>query len=157
MRVVFFGTPAFAVPSLAALARRHEVTHVLTHPDRPHGRSRSTLVPPPVKTTALLPASDCCNPSGRSVIPSPPCCVRPGPTRRGRRVQASSGRTCSPFFARGMINIHASLLPRWRGAAPVQAAILAGDPMTGVSVMQMEAGLDSGPVFLKQETPIGAT
>jgi len=159
MRVVFFGTPAFAVPSLEALIRHgHQVAAVVTQPDRPHGRSRSTLVPPPVKTTALHYGLRVLQPE-RPIGDSFTASLREAGAELG--VVVAYGHILRPELlaipARGMINIHASLLPRWRGAAPVQAAILGGDPMTGVSVMQMEAGLDSGPVFLKQETPIGAT
>jgi methionyl-tRNA formyltransferase len=159
MRVVFFGTPDFAVPSLEALIRHdHEVAAVVTQPDRPHGRSRSSLVAPPVKNAALLanlPVLQPERPVGDPFVAS----LRAAGAEIG--VVVAYGHILRPDVLaippRGMINIHASLLPRWRGAAPVQAAILSGDSITGISVMQMEAGLDSGPVFLRQETPIGAT
>jgi methionyl-tRNA formyltransferase len=159
MRLVFFGTPEFAVPSLEALIRHgHQVAAVVTQPDRPHGRSRSTLIPPPVKRAALpagLLVLQPERPFGESFVAS----LREAGAELG--VVVAYGHILRPDVlaipSRGMINLHASLLPRWRGAAPVQAAILAGDAITGVSVMQMEAGLDSGPVFLSRETPIGAT
>ncbi len=159
MRVVFFGTPEFAVPSLEALIRHgHQVAAVVTQPDRPHGRSRSTLVFPPVKNTALRAGLRLLQPE-RPIGDSFTAAVREAGAELG--VVVAYGHILRPDVLatppRGMINIHASLLPRWRGAAPVQAAILAGDATTGVSVMQMEAGLDSGPVFLRRETPIGPT
>ena len=158
MRIIFFGTPEFAVPSLDTLRRGgHEVAAVVTQPDRPHGRSRSKLVPPPVKVAALA--------AGLEVLqPDRPVGDLFAATLRHHRadlgVVAAYGHILKPDIlsipARGMINVHASLLPRWRGAAPIQAAILHGDRVTGVSIMQMEAGLDSGPVYLRRELPIGA-
>lgn len=158
MRVVFFGTPGFAVPSLRALlAGGHEVAAVVTQPDKPHGRSRSTLLPPPVKDTALE--------TGLAVLQ---------PERPAGEVFAAwlkrldaeigvvvaYGHILRPDILviprRGMINVHASLLPRLRGAAPIQWAILNGDTATGVSIMQMEAGLDSGPVLHRAGTAIEA-
>jgi methionyl-tRNA formyltransferase len=158
MRIVFFGTPEFAVPSFRALLReRYPVVGVVTQPDRPQGRSRSTLVASPVKIEAER--------SGIPVLQP----VRPlGDVFLAglRRLEADLGivvayghilRPSVLSLPRlGMINVHASLLPRWRGAAPIQHAILAGDPETGVSIMQMEAGLDSGPVLHRIGTPIGA-
>ena len=153
MRIIFFGTPEFAVPSLDALRRGgHEVAAVVTQPDRPHGRSRSKLVPPPVKVAALA--------AGLQVLqPDRPVGDLFVATLRHHRadlgVVVAYGHILKPDIlaipARGMINVHASLLPRWRGAAPIQAAILHGDRVTGVSIMQMEAGLDSGPVYLRRE------
>jgi methionyl-tRNA formyltransferase len=158
MRIIFFGTPEFAVPSLDTLRRGgHEVAAVVTQPDRPHGRSRSKLVPPPVKVAALA--------AGLEVLqPDRPVGDLFAATLRHYRadlgVVAAYGHVLKPDIlaipTRGMINVHASLLPRWRGAAPIQAAILHGDRVTGVSIMQMEAGLDSGPVYLRRTLPIGA-
>jgi len=158
MRIIFFGTPDFAVPSLDTLRRGgHEIAAVVTQPDRPHGRSRSRLVAPPVKTAALA--------AGLEVLqPERPVGDLFAATLRHHRadlgVVAAYGHILKPDIlsipTRGMINVHASLLPRWRGAAPIQAAILHGDRTTGVSIMQMEAGLDSGPVYLRRELPIGA-
>ncbi len=158
MRIVYFGTPDFAVPSLDALRRGgHEVAAVVTQPDRPHGRSRSKLIPPPVKAAALA--------AGLKVLqPERPLGDLFAATLRHHRpdlgVVAAYGHILKPDIlaipTRGMINVHASLLPRWRGAAPIQAAILHGDRITGVSIMHMEAGLDSGPVYLRRELPIGA-
>ncbi|HSE26606.1 MAG TPA: methionyl-tRNA formyltransferase [Gemmatimonadales bacterium] len=157
MRVVFFGTPGFAVPSLRALLDAgHDVAAVVTQPDRPQGRSRSLLVPPPVKEIALahrLPVHQPERPMGDLFLQT----LRRAQADLG--VVVAYGHILRPAVLAvppgGMINVHASLLPRWRGAAPIQAAILAGDSVTGVSVMQMEAGLDSGPVLLRAATPIG--
>ena len=156
MRIVFFGTPEFAVPSLRALLReRYAVVGVVTQPDRPQGRSRSTLVAPPVKAEAeradilvLQPA----RPLGDLFLAS----LRRLEPDLG--VVVAYGHILRPAVltlpALGMINVHASLLPRWRGAAPIQHAILAGERETGVSIMQMEEGLDSGPVLHRIATPV---
>jgi methionyl-tRNA formyltransferase len=157
MRIVFFGTPEFAVPSLKALLReRYQVVGVVTQPDRPQGRSRSALVAPPVKTEALaahLPVLQPPRPLGdvflaglRRLEPDLGVVVAYGHILRAEVLSL-------PRL--GMINVHASLLPRWRGAAPIQHAILAGETETGISIMQMDAGLDSGPVLHKAAIPIG--
>ncbi len=156
MRIVFFGTPEFAVASLRALLReRFTVAGVVTQPDKPQGRSRSTLVPPPVKSAALeagLPVLQPARPVGDLFLAGL------------RRLEAdlgvveADGHILRPEVLdappRGMINVHASLLPRFRGAAPIQHAILAGDRETGISIMRMEEGLDSGPVLHRISTPI---
>lgn len=158
MRVAFFGTPAFAVPSLEALLRaRFQVPLVVTQPDRPQGRSRSTLVPPPVKTVALAAGLDVLQPDRpvgdvfRRALEH---------ARPDVGVVVAYGHILKPEILAvprlGMINVHASLLPRLRGAAPVQWAILNGEASTGISIMQMEAGLDSGPVLHAVRTPVGA-
>jgi methionyl-tRNA formyltransferase len=156
MRIVFFGTPEFAVASFRALLReRFTIAGVVTQPDKPQGRSRSTLVPPPVKVVALeagLPVLQPARPVGdlflaalRRLDPDLGVVVAYGHILRREVLDAP---------ARGMINVHASLLPRFRGAAPVQHAILAGDRETGISIMRMEEGLDSGPVLHRVATPI---
>lgn len=158
MRIVFFGTPAFAVPSLRALLAEpgsFTVVAAVTQPDRPRGRSRSTLHPPPVKVAALeagVPVLQPDKPVGdvfRKQLEH---------HRADLGVVAAYGHILRPEILglppRGMINVHASLLPRHRGAAPINWAILAGDVTTGVSIMQMEAGLDSGPVYHRVETSI---
>ena len=156
MRIVFFGTPEFAAVSLRALLReRFTVAGVVTQPDRPQGRSRSTLVPPPVKTLAVaegLPVLQPARPMGdlflaalRHLEPDLGVVVAYGHILR---------REVLDLPARGLINVHASLLPRFRGAAPIQHAILAGERETGVSIMQMDEGLDSGPVLHRAATPI---
>jgi methionyl-tRNA formyltransferase len=156
MRIVFFGTPEFAVASLRALFRaRLTLAGVVTQPDKPQGRSRSTLVPPAVKAAAQemgLPVLQPARPVGDLFLAS----LRRLEPDLG--VVVAYGHILRPEVldtpARGMINVHASLLPRFRGAAPIQHAILAGDRETGVSIMRMEAGLDSGPVLHRVSTPI---
>ena len=156
MRIVFFGTPEFAVASLRALLReRFTVAGVVTQPDKPHGRSRSTLIAPPVKIAALeagLPVLQPARPVGdlflaalKRLDPDLGVVVAYGHILR---------REVLDTPARGMINVHASLLPRFRGAAPIQHAILAGDRETGISIMRMEEGLDSGPVLHRVSAPI---
>jgi methionyl-tRNA formyltransferase len=157
MRVVFFGTPEFAVPSLRALLRRRiDVAAVVTQPDKPQGRSRSTLVPPPVKIvaedaglTVLQPE----RPTGDLFVAG----LRH--LRADLGIVIAYGHILRPDVlaapAHGMINVHASLLPRWRGAAPIPWSILAGDTETGITIMQMEKGLDSGPMLQRATTPIG--
>jgi methionyl-tRNA formyltransferase len=156
MRIVFFGTPGFAARSLSALLREgHDVVGVVTQPDRPHGRSRSTLVPPPVKLlaeSAGLPVLQPERPAGDVFLAS---LRRLEPTLG---VVVAYGHILRPEVLAvpesGMINVHASLLPRLRGAAPIPWAIANGDSETGVSIMQVEAGLDSGPVLHRLRTPI---
>ena len=156
MRILFAGTPEFAVPSLLAADARNEVVAVYTQPDRPAGRGRA-LAASPVKQAALE----------RGLA------VRQPETLKGADVQDAL-RALEPdlmiVVAYGLLlpqnvldiprfgcwNVHASLLPRWRGAAPIQRAIQAGDTQTGVCLMQMEKGLDTGPVLLRQATPITA-
>jgi methionyl-tRNA formyltransferase len=156
MRIVFFGTPEFAVASLRALLReRFQLAGVVTQPDKPQGRSRSTLVAPPVKEVALAagvpvlqpvrPVGDLFLASLRRLEPDLAVVVAYG------HILKRDVLTVPP---RGMYNVHASLLPQYRGAAPIQHAILAGETETGVSIMQMDEGLDSGPVLHRATTPI---
>lgn len=158
MRIVFFGTPLFAVASLQALLHdRFTVAGVITQPDKPQGRSRSELIPPPVKVAAeaagipvlqpVRPVGDLFAASLRRLEPDLGVVVAYGHILRPEVLSIPP---------RGMINVHASLLPRHRGAAPIQHAILAGDRETGISIMQMEEGLDTGPVLHRVVTPIGA-
>jgi methionyl-tRNA formyltransferase len=158
MRIVFFGTPDFAVPSLEALlAERAQVVGVVTQPDKPKGRSRSALIPPRIKQVADqhgLPVLQPERPSGdvflaalRHWRPELGVVVAYGHVLRAEVLSLPS---------RGMLNVHASLLPHLRGAAPINWAILQGDAETGISVMQMEADLDSGPVLRRAPTRIGA-
>ncbi|KPQ07312.1 MAG: methionyl-tRNA formyltransferase Fmt [Rhodobacteraceae bacterium HLUCCA12] len=157
MRVIFMGTPDFSVPALDALHANHEIAAVYSQPPRPAGRGKQPR-PSPVqeRATALgLP-------------------VRTPSSLKGADEQdefAAFGADVAVVVAYGLIlpraileaprhgclNIHASLLPRWRGAAPIQRAIMAGDTQTGVCIMQMEAGLDTGPVLLRASTPITET
>ena len=156
MRILFFGTPEFAVPPLRALiGEGHDVVAVVTQPDRPQGRSRSTLVPSPVKVVALeegIPVLQPDRPRGeeflgtlRALAPDLAVVVAYGHILRQDLIDL-------PRL--GTLNIHASLLPRWRGAAPIQAAMLAGDAETGVCIMRMVLGLDAGPVLLALRTGI---
>ncbi|MEJ1097656.1 MULTISPECIES: methionyl-tRNA formyltransferase [unclassified Pseudoxanthomonas] len=156
MRIVFAGTPAFAVPSLRAAHARNEVVAVYTQPDRPAGRGRG-LTASPVKLEAIQ----------RGVPVLQPVSLKRTSSQEALRQLAPD---LIVVVAYGLIlpqaildiprygcwNVHASLLPRWRGAAPIQRAIEAGDAETGVCLMQMEAGLDTGPVLLTQRTSIGA-
>jgi methionyl-tRNA formyltransferase len=156
MRIVFFGTPAFAVASLRALLDgRFAVVGVVTQPDKPQGRSRSELVAPPVKLfaqTQSIPILQPIRPVGDVFAAS----LRRLEADLG--VVVAYGHILRPEIlaipAHGMINVHASLLPRYRGAAPIQHAILKGESETGISIMQMEEGLDSGPVLHRVPTGI---
>jgi methionyl-tRNA formyltransferase len=156
MRVVFFGTPEFAVASLRALLReRISVVGVVTQPDKPQGRSRSALVPPAVKVVAQaegLPVLQPTRPVGDLFLAA----LRHLEPELG--VVVAYGHVLRPEVLdlppRGLINVHASLLPRYRGAAPVQHAILSGDRETGICIMRMEEGLDTGPVLHRVAVPI---
>src|SRR5437879_1546175 len=156
MRAVFFGTPGFAVPSLQALLSAHQVPLVVTQPDRPAGRGME-IRRSPVALAADIAGVEVLQPSrgeDRAVAD------RVKAAGADALVVAAYGRLLPQGLLDatpvGGINVHASLLPRWRGASPIAAAILAGDDETGVSIMQMEEGLDTGPVLLQRRTPIGA-
>jgi|SRR5688572_24531029 methionyl-tRNA formyltransferase len=155
MKIAFAGTPAFAATALEALLRGgHEVTLVLTQPDRPAGRGLkaqpsavhrlarqrelAVLQPATLKDAAVLQAVTAAAPE--VLVVAAYGRILPGPLLRA-----------APH---GAINVHASLLPRWRGAAPIQRALLAGDAVTGVTIMQMEESLDTGPILLQAQLPI---
>ena len=157
MRLVFMGTPDFAVPALDALAAAgHEIACVYTQPPRPAGRGQRPRAEPGGGARR----------GARAAGAEP---AQPARRRRRRRSSPRSGPDVAVVVAyglilppavlaapaRGCLNIHASLLPRWRGAAPIQRAVMAGDAVTGVSIMAMEAGLDTGPVLLSEAVPIG--
>jgi methionyl-tRNA formyltransferase len=155
MRAVFFGTPAIAVPALRALTEVAEVVGVVCQPDRPAGRGLN-LQPPAVKVAALE--------LGFEV--HQPLKVKTGNLDewlRERRLDVALvmayGRILPPAVLaaprRGCMNLHASLLPRWRGAAPINWSIIHGDHETGVCLMQMDEGLDTGPVYARRAIPIG--
>lgn len=151
MRVVFFGTPEFAVPSLEALlGEGFDVAAVVTRPDKSQGRSRSTLVPSPVKAAALEEDVPVLQPEGPSTPEFLEEIRRLAPDAG---VVVAYGHLLKPELLaipkRGMVNVHPSLLPELRGAAPVEWAILRGLENTGVTIMQMTAGLDSGPILLQ--------
>lgn len=156
MKLIFAGTPEFAAIALEAILQAgHEVALVLTQPDRPAGRGMK-LTPSPVKQTAL-----------RHGLPvSQPLTLKEAAAQAELAAVGAEAMVVAAYglilpkavlelFPRGCLNIHASLLPRWRGAAPIQRAILAGDERTGITIMQMDEGLDTGAMLLKGETPIG--
>lgn len=158
MRIAFAGTPDFAVPALdALLSSSHTVVGVLTQPDRPKGRGRQ-IAASPVKQAALahnLPISQpqtLKDEAGRAELAS---------WQPDVLIVVAYGlilpRAALTLPRLGCLNIHASLLPRWRGAAPIQRAVLAGDAVSGVTIMLMDAGLDTGPMLLKKEVSISRT
>ena len=153
-RLVFMGSPEFALPTLRLLAKSYPVVGVITQPDRPSGRGK-VLTPPPVKQLAFelgLPL------------------IQPERLRRPEAMQAlhdwqpelivvaAFGQILRPEVLDlpryGCLNVHGSLLPRWRGAAPLQAAILHGDTETGITIMRMDAGVDTGPLLSQRALPI---
>ncbi len=155
-RIIFAGSPDFAVPSLRALqAQAREIVAVLTQPDRPAGRGR-VLTASPVKRLALELGLPVLQPQS---LKPPEVQAQLEALEADLMVVVAYGQLLPPNVlelpAHGCVNVHASLLPRWRGASPVQAAILAGDPETGVSLMQLEAGLDTGPVYATRRIAIG--
>ncbi|MBF0158161.1 MAG: methionyl-tRNA formyltransferase [Magnetococcales bacterium] len=155
-RVLFMGTPTFAVPALAALLAGPDcVVGVVTQPDRPHGRGMQ-LRPPPVKELALQQGLPVWQPD--SLRRDEAVLAEMASLRPDVIVVAAYGQILPAAVLdlppQGCINIHASLLPRWRGAAPIQRAILAGDRETGVTIMAMEAGLDTGPMLAQRVLPL---
>ena len=157
MRVVFFGTPEFAVPSLEALlGEGFDVLAVVTQPDRPQGRSRSHAVASPVKEAALAEEVPVLQPE-RPTDPAFMQALRDLAPDVG--VVVAYGHILKPELlavpARGMVNLHPSLLPELRGAAPIEWAIINGLERTGVTIMQMDAGMDSGPILhhIPEELP----
>jgi methionyl-tRNA formyltransferase len=158
MRIIFAGTPEFAAQTLAALLNtEHTICAVYTQPDRPAGRGRK-LTASPVKNIALE----------HNIPVEQPLNFKEQATREKLATYQADLMIVVAYGlllpqsvldtpAQGCINIHASLLPRWRGAAPIQRAILAGDNETGICIMQMEAGLDTGPVLTRAVCPISNT
>lgn len=153
-RIVFMGSPNFALASLNGLVKQFDVVGVVTQPNRPAGRGRK-LSPPPVKILA--------DELGLKVIQ--PIRVREPEAMQVLQewapdviVVAAYGQILKPVLLalppHGCVNVHASLLPRWRGAAPINAAILLGDRESGITIMQMEAGLDSGPILSQKAIPL---
>lgn len=156
MRILFAGTPEAAVPSLEVLAASgHDIVRVVTRPPAPLGRKR-VLTPSPVDTRARE--------LGLAVLPAATLGDREADELAGEAAElgvivAYGGLVKEPLLSAprlGWINLHFSMLPRWRGAAPVQRAIIAGDRVTGAQVFQLEAGLDTGPVFAGEQVAIGA-
>ena len=157
LRIAFAGTPQFALPALQALLKsRHQVVGVLTQPDRPAGRGQQMRASP-VKLLAL---------DAQLPLAQPPTLKTPESRAELAQwaadvlVVVAYGLILPPPVLAlprlGCVNIHGSLLPRWRGAAPIQRAILAGDAETGVTIMQLDAGLDTGPMLLERVRPIGS-
>jgi len=156
MRVLFYGTPAFALPTLRALLAQHTVVGVVTQPDRPAGRGQIVRASP-VKRCALEHA--------RPVL-QPERVREPGWTERLAALEPEVAVVVAygqilpgPVLAaprRGSINVHASLLPRYRGAAPVAWAIIRGERETGITTFQMDEGMDTGPMLLQRDTAVGA-
>ena len=155
-RIVFMGSPDFAVPALRALVAVFPVVGVVTQPDRPSGRGM-TLTPPPVKMAALELGIPVIQPEK---LRAPEALEQLQEWAPELIVVAAFGQILRPNVLElprhGCINIHASLLPRHRGAAPIQAAILSGDSQTGVTIMKMDAGLDTGPMLRQRAIPIDA-
>ncbi|MEM8632739.1 MAG: methionyl-tRNA formyltransferase [Pseudomonadota bacterium] len=157
MKVVFMGTPDFSVPALAALHRAgHEIVCVYTQPPRPAGRGKNDR-PTPVHARAETLGIPVRHPAS---LKSPEAQADFAALGADVGVVVAYGLILPQAVleapAKGCLNIHASLLPRWRGAAPIHRAIMAGDAETGIAIMQMEAGLDTGPVLLSETTGIGA-
>lgn len=155
LRVIFFGTPAFAVPSLEALlGSRHTVVAVVSQPDRPKGRGHQ-LQPTPTKVVALAHGVPVLQPAK---IRDEVFLQQVRELRADLGVVVAFGRILPDGLLAiprlGMINVHASVLPRYRGAAPIQRAVLAGDAETGVTIMRVETELDAGPTFAVARVPI---
>jgi methionyl-tRNA formyltransferase len=156
VRIVFFGSPEFALPSLEALASAgHVLPLVVSQPARPVGR-HAALTDPPVAARAKALGLDVWQPE---TLKGEEALARLASQAADLFVVVAYGRILGPrtlAAARlGAVNVHGSILPRWRGASPVQAALLAGDAETGVSIMKMDVGMDTGPVYAEARTPIG--
>ncbi len=156
MRIIFMGTPVFAVPVLEALhAAGHDVVVAYTQPPRAGGRRGKALTPSPVQARAEALGIPVRTPFS---LRDPEAQRELALLRADVAVVAAYGlilpQAVLDMPTHGCLNVHGSLLPRWRGAAPIQRALLAGDAETGVGIMQMEAGLDTGPVRLEETTPI---
>lgn len=154
LRVAFAGTPDFAATCLQALiSSPHQVVQVLTQPDRPQGRGRKRK-PGPVKAVALDAGIEVCQPDRLDADAIAGLADRNADLLIVVAYGLILPRPALDACRLGALNVHASLLPRWRGAAPIQRAIQAGDLVTGITIMQMDEGLDTGPMLAKAETPI---
>ena len=156
MRIAFFGTPAFAVPTLQALFEsRHEVVLVVTQPDRPRGRGQR-VSPGPVKALAIARGVPVLQPATLTRDPWEPAIAAHAPDLG---VVAAYGKILPDWLLavppRGLINVHASLLPRYRGASPIHRAVMNGDPETGVTIMRVVKALDAGAMLASDTVPIG--
>ena len=157
MKILFMGTPAFAVPSLQMLIdSKHEILGVFTQPDKPQGR-KQILTPPPVKELAEKHGIPVHQPASLKNEAALPLLQE---TQPDLIVVVAYGKILPKYvldFARlGCVNVHGSLLPRWRGAAPIQWSVIAGDKFSGVATMKMAEGLDTGDILLMERTEIGA-
>ncbi|WP_397504889.1 methionyl-tRNA formyltransferase [Qipengyuania sp. R86523] len=156
MRIIFMGTPDFAVPTLQALVdAAHEVVCVYTQPPRPGGRRGKELTPTPVHQRASDLGIEVRHPKSLKSAEEQAAFAA---LHADVAVVAAYGLILPQAVldapANGCLNVHASILPRWRGAAPIHRAVMAGDTVTGVTIMQMEAGLDTGPMLAMARTPI---
>lgn len=155
MKILFYGTPEFALPTLEALLRRHQVVGVVTQPDRPAHRGQR-LTPPPVKRRASAAGVPVLQPDR---LRDPEWPERLRTFAADVAVVVAFGQILPKAVldapARGSINVHASLLPRYRGAAPIAWAIMRGETVTGITTFQMDEGMDTGPILLSVSTPIG--
>ncbi|MGC9469743.1 MAG: methionyl-tRNA formyltransferase [Anaerolineae bacterium] len=153
-RVVFMGTPEFALPTLEMLVEHYTVVGVVTQPDRPAGRGRK-LVMSPVKEMALAEGIPVFQPASLRTMEA---VEHIRAWSADVAVVAAFGQILPPSVLElppfGVLNVHASLLPRWRGASPIQGALLAGDDVTGVTIIKLDEGLDTGPILAMRETPI---
>jgi methionyl-tRNA formyltransferase len=153
-KIVFMGSPEFALPTLQTLAQHYPVAGVVTQPDQPAGRGR-VLTPPPVKILAEQLRFPVIQPRR---LRDPEAMEQLHAWNPGVIIVAAFGQILRADVLdlppHGCVNVHASLLPRWRGAAPIQAAILHGDAVTGVTIMKMDSGIDTGPMLSQRATPI---
>ncbi|MCE9572176.1 MAG: methionyl-tRNA formyltransferase [Deltaproteobacteria bacterium] len=149
------GSPEFAVPSLEAMLARHEVVLVVTQPDKPAGRG-AALTAPPIKVVAERAGVPVLQPKSAR---APEVAQALAATGAELGVVVAYGKILPEAvltaFPRGCINVHGSILPRYRGAAPIQRAVMNGDAETGIAIMQLDVGMDTGPVLLERRTPIG--
>jgi methionyl-tRNA formyltransferase len=154
MRIVFFGSPAFAVPTLRVVAAQHQVVLVISQPDRPAGRGQ-TVTAPAVKQTALELGLPTLQPTK---LKEPALAEQLAALQADAFVVVAYGRILPRALLElprlGPYNVHGSLLPKYRGAAPIQWSIIRGESVTGVSIMKMDEGLDTGPVLATHEEPI---
>jgi len=179
MKIIFMGTPEFAVPCLDAIVERHEVLAVCTQPDRPGGRGHK-LRPSPVKEAALAHGIPVLQPHTLRKCPrrtastenTPKCdCIVSNPESCPAKIRQQLADFCADIFVvaayglllpkgvlempvHGCVNVHASLLPKYRGASPIHSAILHGETETGITIMQMDTGLDTGDIILQKSLPI---
>jgi len=155
MRVVFMGSPDFAVPALEAVRATHDIALVVTQPDKPAGRGKK-LAPPAVKVAALAAGLEIVQPTNAR-LPEFVDTLRA--TKADIGIVVAYGKILPldalEAFTHGCVNIHGSLLPKYRGAAPIQWAVIDGERQTGVTIMKLDEGMDTGPLLLSRSLPIG--